>query len=81
MPGSTGHPWDRGEAHMANRQILIDSLPTGTLAVDNYRMQEVPIPEPDTGEVLCRTLAISIDAGSRAGLQGSASYAGAPKTG
>ncbi len=66
---------------MANRQILIDSLPAGALAVDNYRMQEVPIPEPDTGEVLCRTLAISIDAGSRAGLQGSASYAGAPKTG
>ncbi len=66
---------------MSNRQILIDSLPTGTLTVDNYRMQETPIPEPGEGEVLCRTLAISIDAGSRAGLQGSASYAGAPKTG
>ena len=31
--------------------------------------------------MLCRTLALTIGAGQRAGLQGSASYAGAPKTG
>jgi NADPH-dependent curcumin reductase CurA len=66
---------------MPNRRILIDSLPTEALTVDNYRMEEAPIPELGDGDVLCRTLAISIDAGSRAGLQGSASYAGAPKTG
>ena len=39
------------------------------------------MPEPGDGEVLCRTLAITIGAGQRAGLQGSASYAGAPTTG
>jgi NADPH-dependent curcumin reductase CurA len=37
--------------------------------------------EPGDGEVLVRTLALTIGAGQRAGLQGSASYAGAPTTG
>ena len=66
---------------MENRQILIDSLPEGRLAPSNYRLATSDAPEPGAGEILCRTLAVSIDAGSRAGLQGSASYAGAPQTG
>jgi NADPH-dependent curcumin reductase CurA len=66
---------------MDNRQILIDSLPQGELAATNYRLETSPVPSPEEGQLLCRTLAISIDAGSRAGLQGSASYAGAPKSG
>ena len=65
---------------MENRQILIDSLPEGKLATTNYRMESSGIPAPADGEVLCRTLMITIGAGTRAGLQGSASYAGAPKT-
>jgi NADPH-dependent curcumin reductase CurA len=65
----------------ANRQIIIDSLPEDTLAESNYQLQTAPMPKADVGEILCQTLAISISAGSRAGLQGSASYAGAPKTG
>ncbi|MCZ6617119.1 MAG: NADP-dependent oxidoreductase, partial [Gammaproteobacteria bacterium] len=64
-----------------NRRILIDSLPNGALETSNYKMAAGPIPVPGSDEFLCRTLAISIDAGSRAGLQGSASYAGAPRTG
>ena len=64
-----------------NRRILIESLPDDKLSVDNYRLYEEEVPEPDDGQVLCRTLAISISAGTRAGLQGSASYAGAPRTG
>ncbi|MCZ6887004.1 MAG: NADP-dependent oxidoreductase [Gammaproteobacteria bacterium] len=64
-----------------NRQVLIASLPTAALEESNYELKSSPVPEPAPGEVLCRTLAVSIDAGSRAGLQGSASYAGAPVTG
>src|SRR5829696_5188851 len=64
-----------------NRQILIASLPTGALAESDYELRTAPAPEPGDGEVLCRTLAITIGAGQRAGLQGSASYAGAPVTG
>ena len=64
-----------------NRRILIDSLPSDSLETSNYNMVSEPAPTPEVDEFLCRTLAISIDAGSRAGLQGSASYAGAPRTG
>lgn len=64
-----------------NQQVLIDSLPSGKLSTDNYRLTESPMPEPGDGEVLIRTIAFAITAGTRAGLQGSASYAGAPTTG
>jgi len=64
-----------------NRQITIASLPTGRLRPSNYSLRTVEAPTPVDGEVLCRTLAITIGAGQRAGLQGSASYAGAPRTG
>ena len=66
---------------MENRKVVIDSLPESQLKTTNYQMIEDDIPDPQSGELLCRTLVISIDAGSRAGLQGSASYAGAPKSG
>ena len=64
-----------------NRQVLIDSLPNGKLAESNYRMESAAAPTLQAdGEVLCRTLVVTIGAGTRAGLQGSASYAGAPQT-
>lgn len=64
-----------------NRQILIASLPTGQLAASDYELRAAEVPTPGDREVLVRTLAITIGAGQRAGLQGSASYAGAPVTG
>ena len=64
-----------------NRQILIASLPTGPLAVTDYELHRAPSPSPAPARCSCRTLAITIGAGQRAGLQGSASYAGAPTTG
>ena len=63
-----------------NRQILIDSLPEDKLEESNYRMESSVVPDPGDGEVLCRTLIVTVGAGTRAALQGSASYAGAPKT-
>jgi len=64
-----------------NQQVLIDSLPQGKLSADNYRLATAPVPEAGEDEVLVRTIAFAITAGTRAGLQGSASYAGAPKAG
>ena len=64
-----------------NRQILIASLPTGALRADDYELATTDVPTAGDGEVLVRTLALTIGAGQRAGLQGSASYAGAPTTG
>ena len=55
--------------------------PTDKLTADTYRLAEAPIPTIGEGEVLVKTTAVAITAGTRAGLQGSASYAGAPKSG
>ena len=66
---------------MNNKQVLIDQLPTGKLAAENYKLVDGPMPEVSSGEVLIKTKAFAITAGARAGLQGSASYAGAPTTG
>jgi hypothetical protein len=62
-----------------NRQIMIASLPRGALKASDFELRTSSVPEAGEGEVLCRTLAITIGAGQRAGLQGSASYAGAAK--
>lgn len=64
-----------------NQQVLIDSLPQGKLAADHFRLEEAPMPTAEEGEVLVKVIALSISAGTRAGLQGSASYAGAPRAG
>ncbi len=64
-----------------NRRMLIASLPDDRLASTDFALDIAAVPEPDAGEVLCRTLALTIGAGQRAGLQGSASYAGAPEAG
>ncbi|MGH2609791.1 MAG: zinc-binding dehydrogenase, partial [Tepidiformaceae bacterium] len=64
-----------------NRQVMIASVPQGPLRVEDFEVQSSAIPRPGEGKVLCKTLAFTIGAGQRAGLQGSASYAGAPKAG
>lgn len=66
---------------MQNQQVLIASLPSGKLSADNYRLAETSIPELGAAQVLVKTIAFAITAGTRAGLQGSASYAGAPEAG
>ncbi len=64
-----------------NRQIVIARVPEGPLALEHFEVRDAPVPECGDGEVLCKTIALTIGAGQRAGLQGSASYAGAPRAG
>ena len=64
-----------------NRQVLVRSVPTGPLRVEDFEVVTAEAASPGPGEVMCRTLALTIGAGQRAGLQGSASYAGAPVSG
>src|SRR5262245_16123031 len=60
---------------------MIASVPNGPLDESHFQVRESAPPECPDGTVLCRTLALTIGAGQRAGLQGSASYAGAPRAG
>lgn len=64
-----------------NHQLLIGTVPQGALRADDFVAQVVPTAPPEDGEVLLQTLAVTIGAGQRAGLQGSASYAGAASSG
>jgi NADPH-dependent curcumin reductase CurA len=64
-----------------NRQVIIASVPDGPLSPEHFAIRDADIPAPGSGQVLCRTVALTIGAGQRAGLQGSASYAGAPESG
>lgn len=64
-----------------NKQVRLHAVPSGPLQVDDFEVATAPVPSPGPGEVLCRTVALTIGAGQRAGLQGSASYAGAPQAG
>ena len=64
-----------------NTRVLIASVPNGPLGPEHFVVDQSAAPECGDGQVLCRTVALTIGAGQRAGLQGSASYAGAPKAG
>ena len=61
--------------------VVLAEVPDGPLSAEHFALQPEDVPEPGPGEVLVRVQAITIGAGQRAGLQGSASYAGAPETG
>ena len=79
--GTARPPIGQNRRVLENRQILVASLPTGPLAAGDYELTTTEVPTAGDGQVLVRTLALTIGAGQRAGLQGSASYAGAPTTG
>ncbi len=64
-----------------NTQVMIAAVPDGPLRPEHFEVRRGEAPECGEGQVLCRTLALTIGAGQRAGLQGSASYAGAPQSG
>ncbi|MDY7102694.1 MAG: NADP-dependent oxidoreductase [Actinomycetota bacterium] len=53
-----------------NRQVIVTELPTGKLSTSNFEVREGPMPEASDGEVLVRTLWLSLDAANRAWMQG-----------
>src|SRR5215469_12940579 len=65
----------------SNAQVIVARLPEGPLKVEDFAMVYGSRPEAEEGQVLCRTVGITIGAGLRAGLQGSASYAGSAVAG
>jgi hypothetical protein len=53
-----------------NRQLQIAELPTDKLSAQHFTMAEAPVPSPGEGEVLARTLLLSLDPANRAWMQG-----------
>ena len=50
---------------MINRQVIVQELPKGELTQDHFALQDADMPVPGEGEVLVRTLLMSIDAANR----------------
>ena len=55
---------------MTNCQIVVAELPKGALGPEHFELQDAPMPEPREGEVLLRTILMSIDAANRSWMQG-----------
>ena len=58
-----------------NRQILLKSRPVGEPKESDFALVETPIPEPGEGEVLNRTVYLSLDPYMRGRMSDRASYA------
>ena len=58
-----------------NRQILLNSRPVGEPVADNFRMHQGEIPSPKQGEMLLRTVYLSLDPYMRGRMSDAESYA------
>lgn len=58
-----------------NRRIVLRSRPTGAPVADNFELQQQPIPEPSSGQVLLKTLYLSLDPYMRSRMNDAKSYA------
>ena len=59
----------------ANRQIVLRRRPVGMPKPDDFDLVEAPLPSPKDGEVLCRTIYLSLDPYMRGRISGARSYA------
>src|SRR4051794_11481775 len=58
-----------------NRQILLASRPTREPALENFRMVESEVSEPGSGQMLLRTIYLSLDPYMRGRMNAGKSYA------
>ncbi len=57
-----------------NRKVLLNSRPDGKPSLDNFRLETADVPAPGAGEVLLRTVYLSLDPYMRGRMNDSASY-------
>jgi NADPH-dependent curcumin reductase CurA len=57
------------------RRIVLASRPVGEPKPDNFRLEEFPVPKPGSGELLLRTLWLSLDPYMRGRMSAGPSYA------
>ena len=63
------------QSNMMNRRIVLNSRPLGTPTTDNFKLEEGSIPIPSDGQVLLRTLYLSLDPYMRGRMSDAESYA------
>jgi NADPH-dependent curcumin reductase len=65
----------------ANRRIVLAARPQGRPTADNFRLEEAPVPDPGAGQMLCRTIYLSLDPYMRGRMSDAPSYAGSVEVG
>src|SRR6478735_6455574 len=70
-----------GRMSAMNHQIRLKSRPAGEPTPDNFEAADGPVPEPGDGEVLRRTIYLSLDPYMRGRMSDAASYATPVKIG
>jgi NADPH-dependent curcumin reductase len=63
------------QSKYANRRIVLNSRPVGAPTIDNFRLEETPLPVASAREVLLRTLYLSLDPYMRGRMSDAPSYA------
>jgi NADPH-dependent curcumin reductase CurA len=58
-----------------NRRIVLAKQPHGTPTPENFRLENMPVPEPNKGQVLLRTRYLSLDPYMRGRMSAAPSYA------
>jgi NADPH-dependent curcumin reductase len=66
-------------APRVNRRIVLAKRPTGEPTLDDFRLEEAPIPELNDGEILLQTVYLSLDPYMRGRMSEGPSYAAATK--
>jgi NADPH-dependent curcumin reductase CurA len=61
-------------ADSINRRIVLACRPHGRPGLDNFRLEQARIPEPGPGQVLCRTIYLSLDPYMRGRMSDTLSY-------
>jgi len=62
-------------SHIVNRRIVLNSRPVGAPTVENFRLEELAVPVLSAGQVLLRTLFLSLDPYMRGRMSDGPSYA------
>ena len=62
-------------ATLTNRRVLLKRRPVGAPKPDDFELVESPAPRPADGEILCRTIYLSLDPYMRGRISGVTSYA------
>lgn len=63
------------QSDTTSRRIVLASRPVGAPTAENFRLEETPVPAPSAGQVLLRTLYLSLDPYMRGRMSDAPSYA------
>lgn len=63
------------QSDITNRQFVLNSRPQGAPVPENFRLENTPLPTPGNGQVLLRTVYLSLDPYMRGRMNDAPSYA------